>query len=86
MTSNSHPAALRRRNGSQAFLLEKYEEFGTFREAFGELVHLHQRDLDHYRQITGSNRLPQYETVCRYWKEIPLTERRSAKQRFLRRS
>jgi hypothetical protein len=85
LTSNSR-LALHRRDGFQAYLLAKYEEFGTFREAFRELAHLHERDPDRYRQITGSNRLPQYETVCRYWKEIPLTDRRTAKQHHLHRS
>jgi hypothetical protein len=86
MTSKPNPAALRRRAGSQAYLLAKYEEVGTLREAFRELVHLHDREPDSYRDLTGSDRLPEYETFRRYWKEIPLKERRSAKQRYLRRS
>jgi hypothetical protein len=78
--------ALRRRAGSQAYLLEKYEELGTLHEAFWELVHLHDREPDRYRQLTGSNRLPQYETLHRYWQAIPITQRRAAKQRYVGRS
>ena len=28
----------------------------------------------------------QHETLCRYWKAIPVAKRRAAKQRYLRRS
>ena len=82
--TKSRPVALRH-DGFQAYLLAKYEELGTFREAFWELVHLHDSEPDRYRQITGSDLLPQYETLRRYWKEIPLAERRTAKQRYLHR-
>jgi hypothetical protein len=80
------PHTLRRRAGSQAYLLAKYEELGTFHEAFWELVHLHAGEPGRYRQVTGSDRLPQYETVCTYWKGIPVRQRQAAKQRYLRQS
>jgi hypothetical protein len=79
-------AALRRRAGSKAYLLAKYEERGTLHEAFWELAHLHDGEPDRFRQVTGSDRLPQYETLRRYWKEIPVAKRRAAKQRYLHRS
>jgi hypothetical protein len=75
-----------RRAGSQTYLLAKYEEFGTFHEACWNLVHLHDGEPGRYRQVTGSDRLPQHETLCRYWKNIPVAQRRAAKQRYLRRN
>jgi hypothetical protein len=79
-------AAGRRRAGSQTYLLQKYEELGTFHDAVWELAHLHDREPGHYRQVTGGDALPQYETIRQYWKSIPLVRRRAAKQRFLRRT
>jgi hypothetical protein len=81
MVSNS--PALRRRVGTQKFLLASYAEVGKLNEAVWELVHLHDREPGHYRQLTGSDDLPQYETLRRYWKQIPIAQRRAAKQRFL---
>ena len=86
MTTGPDPAFLRRRAGSQAFLLAKYAELGSLHEAYWELVQLHDREPERYRQITGSSRIPQYETFHRYWREIPRKRRRAAKQRYLRRS
>jgi hypothetical protein len=76
-------STLSRRVGSQKFLLASYAEVGKLNEAVWELVHLHERDLGRYRQLTGSDELPQYETLRGYWKQIPLARRRAAKQRFL---
>jgi hypothetical protein len=53
-------------------------------EAVWELVHLHDREPGRYRQLTGSDDLPQYETLRRYWMQIPIAQRRAARQRFLR--
>ena len=78
--------AVRRRSGSQAYLLAKYEELGTFHAACWELVHLHDGEPGRYRQVTGSDRLPQYETLRKYWKGIPVTQRQAAKRRYLRQS
>ena len=75
-----------RRAGSQTYLLAKYEELGTFHEACWNLVRLHHGEPARYRKVTGSDRLPQHETLCRYWKAIPVAKRRAAKQRYLRRS
>ena len=86
MTGNTKSPALRRRTGSQAYLLAKYEELGTLHEAFWELAHLHDGEPGRYRQVTGSDRLPQYETLRTYWKQIPVNRRRAAKQRYLHRS
>jgi len=86
MTIHPHPAAVRRRAGSQAILLAKYEEFGTLHKAYWALVHLHQAEPDRYHEITGSDRLPRYETLHRYWTSIPITQRRAARRRHLRRS
>jgi hypothetical protein len=86
MTTKSHPAARRRRAGSQAYLLAKYEELGTLHEAYWELVDLHGREPERYRRMMGSDRLLQYETLHRYWTGIPVARRRAAKQRSLRRS
>jgi hypothetical protein len=85
VTGNRSSTFLRRRAGSQAYLLAKYEELGSFRDACWELIHLHDREPDRYRRITGSDRLPQYETLHRYWRKIPRTQRLAAKQRYLRR-
>jgi hypothetical protein len=86
MTPNPHPVARRRRAGSQAYLLAKYKELGTLHEAYWDLVHLHDREPDRYRRVTGSDRLPQYETLHRYWTGIPVAKRRAARRYFLRRS
>jgi hypothetical protein len=80
------PAPQQRRAGFQAYLLVKYEEVGTLHGAFWELAHLHDREPESYRRIAGSDRLFSYETLHRYWKEIPLTKRRAARQRYLRRN
>ena len=77
--------AVSRRVGSQKFLLASYAEVGNLNEALWELGHLHDRDPCRYRQLTGSDELPAYETLRGYWKRIPLARRRAAKQRFLRR-
>jgi hypothetical protein len=74
---------LRRRVGSQKFLLARYGELGKLNEAVWELVHLHDREPGRYRQLTGSDDLPQYETLRRYWKQIPIARRLAARQRFL---
>jgi hypothetical protein len=84
MTHNPDPQ--QRRAGCQAYLLVKYEELGRLHEACWELAHLHDREPESYRRITGSDRLVAYETLHRYWKEIPLTQRRAARQRYLRRN
>jgi hypothetical protein len=76
--------ALSRRVGTQMFLLASYAEVGKLNEAVWELVHLHDREPGRYRQLTGSNVLPQYETLRRYWRQIPIAQRRAARQRFLR--
>ena len=86
MTGNPGAPFLRRRAGSQTFLLAKYEELGSLHEAFWELAHLHDREPERYRRITGSDRLVQYETLHRYWRDIPHAKRRAAKLRYLRRS
>ena len=49
-----------RRVGSQKFLLATYAEVGKLNEALWELVHLHERDPGRYRQLTGSDELPEY--------------------------
>ena len=82
MVANS--PALSRRVGSQKFLLRSYAELGSLNEALWELVHLHDREPRRYRRLTGSDVLPQYETLRRYWRQIPIAQRRAAKQRFLR--
>ncbi len=74
-----------RRARSHAYLLAKYEELGTVHEAFWELAHLHDNEPGRYRTLTGSDRLPRYETFHKHWKEIPVARRREAKQRYLRR-
>ena len=76
--------ALDRRVGSQRFLLASYAELGRLNEAVWELVHLHDREPGRYRQLTGSDDLPQYETLRRYWMQIPIAQRRAAGQRFHR--
>jgi hypothetical protein len=75
--------ALRRRAGCQKFLLARYTELGKLNEAVWELSHLHGREPGRYRQITGSDDLPQYETLHGYWKQIPIAQRRAARRRFL---
>jgi hypothetical protein len=75
--------ALDRRVGSQRFLLARYAELGKLNEAVWELVHLHDREPVCYRELTGSDDLPQHETLRRYWKQIPIAQRRAARQRFL---
>ena len=75
--------ALDRRVGSQRFLLARYAQLGKLNEAIWELVHLHDREPGRYRQLTGSDDLPQYETLHGYWKQIPIAKRRAARQRFL---
>jgi hypothetical protein len=77
-------SALDRRVGSQRFLLASYAELGKLNEAVWELVHLHDREPGRYRQLTGSDDLPQFETLRRYWMQIPIAQRRAARQRFLR--
>jgi hypothetical protein len=86
MTHNLKSPARRRRAGSQAYLLAKYEELGTLNGAFWDLAHLHDREPGRYRQVTGSDHLPQSETLHRYWKGIPVTQRRAARQRYLHRN
>jgi hypothetical protein len=85
--SSARPSngAGRRRAGSQAYLLAKYEELGKLNEAYWELVDMHACEPDRYRQVTGSDHLPQYETFHRYWTGIPVTQRRAAKRRYLSR-
>ena len=85
MTESHDAAFIRRRAGSQTFLLARYEALGSLHEAFWELAHLHDREPAKYRRMTGSDRLPQYETLHRYWRQIPQAKRRAAKQRYLRR-
>ena len=75
--------ALRRRAGSQRFLLERNAELGNLNEAVWELTHLHGREPGRYRQLTGSDDLPRFETLHRYWKQIPIAQRRAARRRFL---
>jgi hypothetical protein len=65
-------------------LLASYAELGKLNEAVWELVHLHDREPGRYRQVIGSDRLPQYETLRRYWRQIPIAQRRAARQRFIR--
>jgi hypothetical protein len=72
------------RVGSQRFLLANYAKLGNVKEATWELVHLHDREPGRYRQLTGSDELPQYETLHRYWMQIPIARRHAARQRFLR--
>jgi hypothetical protein len=79
----SNSPALSRRVGSQKFLLASYAEVGKLNEAVWELVHLHDREPGLYRQLTGSDDLPQYETLHRYWRQIPIAKRRAARQHFL---
>jgi hypothetical protein len=76
--------ALSRRIGTQKFLLSSYAEVGKLNEALWELVHMHQRDPRRYRQLTGSDELPECETLRGYWKQIPIAQRRAARERFLR--
>jgi hypothetical protein len=76
--------ALDRRVGSQRFLLARYAQLGKLNEAIWELVHLHDREPGRYRQLTGSDHLPQHETLRRYWMQIPIAQRRAAGQRFHR--
>ena len=77
------PNPQQRRASSQAYLLVKYEELGSLHQACWELAHLHDREPESYRRITGSDRLVKYETLHRYWKEIPIAERLAAKRRHL---
>jgi hypothetical protein len=72
------------RLGSQRFLLASYAELGSVKEAMWELAHLHDREPGRYRELTGSDHLPQYETLHRYWMQIPIAQRRAARQRFRR--
>jgi hypothetical protein len=81
---NGNSAALSRRLGTQKFLLSTYAEVGKLNEALWELVHLHERDPGGYRRLTGSDELPEYETLRGYWKQIPIAQRRAARERFLR--
>lgn len=83
-TRTPNPAALRRRSATQAYLLAKYGELGRFHEACWELSRMHDCEPGRYREITGSDFLPQAETLYRYWKQIPLKRRRAAKQRYVR--
>jgi hypothetical protein len=75
--------ALSRRVGSQKFLLASYAELGKLNEAVWELFHLHDHEPGRYRQLTGSDDLPQYETLRGYWKQIPIAQRCAARQSFL---
>ena len=79
----SDSPALLRRTASQEFLLARYAELGTLNGAIWELVHLHDHEPGHYRQLTGSDDLPRFETLHRYWKQIPIAQRRAARRRFL---
>ena len=80
----SASSALLRRTGSQEFLLASYAELGALNEAIWALVHLHDYEPGRYRQLTGSEHLPQCETLRSYWKQIPIARRRAARERFLR--
>jgi hypothetical protein len=79
----SNTPALRRRAGSQEFLLARYAERGKLNKAVWDLFHLHDHEPGRYRQLTGSDDLPQYETLRSYWKQIPIAQRRAARQSFL---
>lgn len=80
-----HSPAAPRRARSHAYLLAKYEQLGTVHAAFWELTRMHDDEPGRYRTLTGSDRLPRYETFHKHWKEIPVARRREAKQRYLHR-
>jgi hypothetical protein len=68
-----------------SYLIWQYELMGTQEKAIDALVALHEGDLDHYAEITGSTWPDRPGTFEGYLKDLPAEIKHQAKQAYLAR-
>jgi hypothetical protein len=77
-----HPAAERRKQGCQRYMLEHYAQWGNREEVFESLMQIQAEDPKQWRELTGEASTVSLSTLREYWRRIDRGERVAAKARY----